>query len=287
VIKRYISEGYFDRVKKDFAFLVKRIHKERGEYDLRLRHNSMNLYYKGNSMAKIGVTRGDYDVKIHEKFTDLADTRDPRKLTGYKTEHLSSSQLRSFFSKRELDKRAARIKKTNWGEEVSFEQMLITDNPPTKKFMIIDRQVTGGALDRHRLDLLALKRKRGAKNIYSPVILEVKLGNNPELAGAVLEQLCDYIERMERDLTNIARCYETSYSQMNALGLLEDGMPKAIEIAGPVEGMIVVGGYSGIANNAIKSLRKAPRSLEGKSEKRISIWQADNSLLKGSVGLIA
>jgi len=54
-----------------------------------------------------------------------------------------------------------------------LEQMLITDSPPTPEFVIIDRQVTGGALGRSRLDLLALRRVSPEGFEYRLVVLEV------------------------------------------------------------------------------------------------------------------
>jgi hypothetical protein len=72
-----------------------------------------------------------------------------------------------------LNRIASRIKQVNWGEEVALEQMLITDSPPTPEFVIIDRQVTGGALGRSRLDLLALRRVSPEGFEYRLVVLEV------------------------------------------------------------------------------------------------------------------
>jgi hypothetical protein len=62
MITRSIDENKFDRVCKDFGFLVERIHKEQGELDLRLRDNYFNLYYKGNSLAKVRVGRIPYQI---------------------------------------------------------------------------------------------------------------------------------------------------------------------------------------------------------------------------------
>ena len=52
-MKRYFSDEKFERLCKDFAFLVSKAKDYKGELDIRLRDNYFNLYYKGNSLAKI------------------------------------------------------------------------------------------------------------------------------------------------------------------------------------------------------------------------------------------
>ena len=144
-IKRSIDADRFSNVVADTAFLVERIHEECGELDLRLRDNYFNLYYKGNSMAKVEVMPGDsgYVVSIHRKFTEKVDTfAEFKALTGYTKKKVKRTELQRALSKKALRRIASSIKRVNWGEEVTFEQMLITDNPPRPEFMIIDRQVT-------------------------------------------------------------------------------------------------------------------------------------------------
>jgi hypothetical protein len=289
-IKRSINADRFSNVVADTAFLVERIREERGELDLRLRDNYFNLYYKGNSMAKVEVMPGDsgYMVSIHRKFTERVDTfAEYKALTGYTKKKVKRTELWRALSKTALKRIASSIKRVNWGEEVTFEQMLITDNPPRPEFMIIDRQVTGGALGLKRLDLLALKRVRAGRNEYKFTILEVKLGNNLELEGDVLTtQLRPYIKTLTDHLADFAQCYEETYRQMRAMGLLDTAMPSEITIVGPVEGMIVVGGYSGIAKAAIKKLRQLKKGVsdpkDKEIDKRISVWHRPSLLQEGS-----
>ena len=73
IIKRYFSPENLERVKDDFKFLLKMSkHKNcKGELDLALRDNYFNLYYKGNSLAKVEFTDDDtypYKIKINTKF---------------------------------------------------------------------------------------------------------------------------------------------------------------------------------------------------------------------------
>ena len=70
-IRRYFTEDYYDRVKKDFPFLVSIVSKSMGEYDLSIRKNYFNLYYKGYSIGKIKPSRDNkYSISIHKKFFD-------------------------------------------------------------------------------------------------------------------------------------------------------------------------------------------------------------------------
>ncbi len=279
VIKRSFDKLIFDHIKKDLKFLVNRIHREHGELDMRLRDNYFNLYYQGNSMAKVRKTSNDYEILVHRKFTKESDScRNQEKLVGYININKNGEGLRTCLSKTELDKMASRIKKVNWGEEVTFEQMLITDNPPSTDFIIIDRQITGGSLEKKRLDLLALRRITGQENEYKFVILEVKLGNNTELEGKVLDQLRKYIEIINGNIDEFSRCYENTYQQMKELELLNDDLPEKIKISGPVEGIIVVGGYSQIADIAINKMMRKLKDSPSKLDKNISIWQANNRL---------
>ncbi len=283
-IKRWIDQDRFEAARDDLRKIAKRVAASRGELDLRLRDNYFNLYYKGNSMAKVSLLRKGYRLSIHRKFTVEADkAKDTSELKGYSTTPvISGEELNTQLSTARLARIASRIKKENWGEEVTFEQMLITDNPPSPEFMIIDRQVTGGALGRSRLDLLALRRADGDSHQYEFVILEVKLGNNPELQGDVLtEQLRPYIRTLTNDLSSFARCYEEAYRQTHSMGLLCNKMPAEITITGPVKGMIVVGGYSGMAADAISKLQSLKKSEPDPIDEQVTIWRQPCLLTEG------
>lgn len=67
-MKRYLDDSIFEKFKQDFEFLFRIIKNSKGEYDLRLRDNYFNLYYQGNSMAKVRLYKENYEVEIHEKF---------------------------------------------------------------------------------------------------------------------------------------------------------------------------------------------------------------------------
>lgn len=234
---------------------------------MRLRGNYFNLYYKGNSLAKVNFNKGYYAICINKKFArgvfdkskefwtckSVGDycifiVKEPRK-------------LKSFFQKKHLDRMSRNIKKVNYGEEIAFEQMLITDNRDREDLIIIDRQVTETALKGKRIDLLALKRSENGKFMF--LVIEVKLGNNNELQGKVAEQLQSYINHIKRKdiFLNWKRCYEKVYEQMKGLGFFDRG-PVSLEINENIKGLVLVGKYSGMAQEKIILLRKKYKDLD-------------------------
>jgi len=258
-MNRYFSAENLERVCADFAFLVKKISDYRGELDLRLRDNYFNLYYRGNSLAKVTpVKDGCYDVVIHRKFSREIFRDDPRFTCTDAGSHcrirVRNRFLRPLFKKKNLDALLRNIKKVNYGEEIVFEQLLITDNVDRDDLILIDRQVTEPGMN-SRIDLLALKRTQG--NHFSFVVIEVKLGNNRELAGAVGKQLNGYIHHIESHIEEWACSYRETYRQMKLLKILEPQRWDEIEIDRKVEGLVVVSGYSGIARESIRQLQNS------------------------------
>ena len=63
-------------MKEELRALACRVNDTHGELDFRLRDNYFNLYYKGNSMAKVTVMGSGYRVAVHRKFSDEADDSD-------------------------------------------------------------------------------------------------------------------------------------------------------------------------------------------------------------------
>ena len=201
-IKRFFSDDNFKRVKKDFQFLSKFVQNSYGEYDLSIRENYFNLYYKGYSIGKIEPKRdNEYKVSIHANFFSGSKADNPtyyksKKYSGqYCVLQLHIKNLHPFFQINHLAEFAANVKKEPSGE-IGFEQSLLTDNLNQDSVIIIDRQITDTELKRRRLDLLALRRVD--ENKYKFQLLEVKLGNNDELKGEVAKQLDWYVKHVER-----------------------------------------------------------------------------------------
>ncbi len=260
VIARYFDDDLFNAIKNDWKFLVEKIKSSGYEYDLQIRDNYFNFYYRGNSLGKIEYRKkaGHYNITVHHRFIDEKKIKNR---FSYKTSEeylifsIRKNQLQPFFSSENLHSMGRRVKKVNYQEETTFEQMLMTDNVNRTDLIVIDRQVVDET-GRTKMDLLVLEQKQG--NDYQFCIIEVKLGNNPELKGAVITQLRGYIDRITTNFPDYKECYERNLSQKQELGLLDSNMK--INIVPGVTGLIAVLGYSGIAKKSIGELKgKDPR----------------------------
>jgi len=256
VISRYLSHETYEAVRKDFGFLIDKIKQSGFEYGLQIRDDYLNLYYKGNSLGKISYrkAKGWYEIRIHRKFVEGLGSAIKRFKNVREKEYylftIGSKQLHPLFSMRNLLLMGQKVKDVQFQEEIVFEQMLLTDNANRDDLIIIDRQV----VDRNsstKMDLLALKRNDAGT--YQFCVLEVKLGNNSELKEKVFEQLSGYIERITNNFQQYKICYEKNAAQKQGLGLLPDGLK--INIVEGVLGVVVVGGYSGLAEQSIRALK--------------------------------
>jgi len=273
IIERYLklSADKWGKTKKDLQQLVKLINDSKGEYSLQLRENYFNIYYQGNSLSKVIPNRnGTYTAAIHEKFlTDrirenLKKYSVIKKTTGKKSDHvrfiIQPQNLHQFFQRSNINSLSSKIREVHSGEEITFEQVLITDNPPSKNFIIIDRQVADHR-SKAQMDLLALKRDSVDRPFHFMVI-EVKLGRNPELHGKVGKQLNDYIKHIGIYIKDYTKCYKENYRQKKELGLFnpfDHRLPKEIEIdedKKTVEGLVYACGYSQLAEQALQNLRQ-------------------------------
>ncbi len=262
VIKRYISdEEAFETIISDFAFLVKRIKISGFEYDLQIRNGYFNLYYKGNSIGKILYKKfiGQYEVSIHRKFVNdkIRKKFDPVIKKRYLIFKFPRKQLHPFFNSENLNSMASKVKKNYFQEEIIYEQMLMTDNVNRDDLLIIDRQVID-KVSKTKMDLLTLKRKENSN--YQFCIVEVKLGNNPELKGKVINQLKDYVKRIEDNFKDYKECYEKNFKQKRELGMFDS--PYSINIVPGVSGVIVVMGYSELAKKSIEELKQKNSSIK-------------------------
>ena len=159
-----------------------------------------------------------------------------------------------------------------------MEQVMVTDNPPSVDFFIIDRQVADH-LNWARVDLLALKRGEAGK--YHFVVIEVKLGRNNELREKAGKQVSSYVEHIRKHISDYAICYQKNYEQKKQLGLFDgngEEMPDHITIdknLNNVEGVVVAGGYSQLAK---KNIAKLNAAME-KNDWDISVKQMPRMLL--------
>ena len=267
MINRYFSPENLKRFKQDFSFLIKITQTSLGEIDISIRDNYFNIYYRGNSLAKITFKKdNNYRIDIHTKFLSNTSAKNPKyynkciEKNNYFYIDLSKEQLHPFLQKKHIAQIATKIKVENYSEELNFEQTLITDNINNNKIIFIDRQVTDSKLNRKRLDLLALKQI--SDNKYQFLIAEIKLGNNKELKDKVALQLEEYIDHIKQNFILYKRCYEIQYKQKKNLGLIQRPNFASIEIVEPVDGIVIVNGYSGIAKLQIKELKDKKTKLK-------------------------
>ena len=266
-IDRFFShkDEDWEVIKKDLKPLVKLINKSNEEYNLQIRQDCFNIYYQGNSIAQVTPRKNrTYSVQIHEKFV-AGGMREKlenyslckRSKSGYINFNVKSGNLHRFFQRNHLDRISGLIRKVHNGEEITMEQVIVTDNPPSPEFFIIDRQVADH-LNWARIDLLAVQRSEMGK--YYLVVFEIKLGRNPELRGKAGKQVSDYVKHIREHIDDYAFCYQKNYEQKKQLGLFDnaDGpMPDSILIdcdKNSVEGVVVAGGYSQLAKENIKQL---------------------------------
>jgi hypothetical protein len=271
-IKRYISdEESFKDIVSDFGFLVTKIKESCFEYDLQIRNGYFNLYYKGNSIGRISYNRKQqkYEVSINKKFIDetIKERFSPVERNDDLLFSIDRKDLHPLFQTKNLKSMSYKVKSNHFQEEIIYEQMLMTDNVGRDDLLIIDRQVSDKA-SRTKMDLLALKKN--TKGQYQFCVLEVKLGNNPELQGSLLHhddggkkgvniQLKGYMERIEENFDDYKACYEKNLEQKERLGLIK--RPDGIEIVPGVIGAVVVLGYSGIASRMIAQLKEVEPSI--------------------------
>lgn len=263
VIARYISDKkvFEETICKDFKFLVDKIKDSGFEYSLEIREDYFNLYYQGNSIGKIVYrsSKNDYEVSINRKFTAgrMLGGIVPRSVGKSEIFVIPPNKLPAFFSKVNLRYLSQMVKDENYQEEIGFEQMLMTDNVGRSDFVIIDRQVVDHS-SREKIDLLGLKRIEGDN--FQFCVLEVKLGNNKELKGDVRGQLQRYAARIEKHFDDYKKCYQRNFEQKKKLGLI-DSIEK-INIVPDVLGIIVVGGYGGLAEPSIRELRNKDKGIK-------------------------
>jgi len=271
-IKRYLSDKNLQRFITDFKNLIKIINSSNGELDLAIRDNYLNIYYKGCSLAKISLkTPNKYRVNIHRKFFEGTDADNP---DFFDAKNISKNYVSltltakkpplRFLQQKHINQFCSKIKQVNYGEEIVFEQALITDNLERDDLIIIDRQITDRALSRKRMDLLAIEQIKAKSNKYRFLVIEVKLGNNPELEIDVAKQLNSYVKHIEKHFDDYKMCYEKMYEQKRQIGILNARVFPSIEIEKPVKGIVVVGGYSLLAKKSIANLETAFPELQVK-----------------------
>jgi len=276
-IRRPVITRYFNQEGEQWANtinelkpLVRLVNASTGEYSLQLREDYLDIYYQGNAIAKVQPNKnGTYSVSIHRKFisnkllerldqySEIKHVTKNESAKGYFRFRIKARDFKAFFQRSHVNSIISKIRAVHNGEEITMEQVIITDNPPDRDFIIIDRQVADHS-NWSRIDLLAIKRD--STNEFHFVVIELKLGRNAELRGKAGKQVSDYVTHIKQNMADYIKCYQRNYCQKKQLGLFDDEMPDNISINADidsVEGIVVACGYSQIASENITSLHKA------------------------------
>jgi hypothetical protein len=265
VIRRYFRDpAQLTKVTTEFRQLVRAINASRGEYTLQLREDSFNVYYRGSSLASVRPSGERYSVRIHRRFLEgrvlerLGEHSDgpPYGGTGDSAPdirfYVQPADLPRFFRSENMRAIASNIARVNYSEELTFEQVLMTDNPPSETLIVIDRQIADHSWNR-QMDLLALARDSASGPFYF-LVIEVKMGKNPELREKVGQQLTDYMDHIRGYMDDYIDCYRMNYRQKKSMGLLGAAFPDDVQIEERVEGLVVTGGYTLRSEEATENL---------------------------------
>lgn len=263
-IRRFLSEKNLERLMKERGFLIKNIINSEGELQLCLRDNYFNVYYRGNSLAKvIFEPENKYKVEINSKFVPQVIIDDPEFSNNYRIAtdedketsyifNIEQDKLKKLLRKDYIEAMKLKIAKVDYKQELEFQHSIMVDNILNEKYLLIDIQITDKYFNRKRVDLIALKNI--GENKYRIVVIEVKLGNNGELKEAVYTQLKRYTEHVNKYFDCYKETYEKQYYQLKQLGLLYSHKYETITIDNQVEELILVGRYIVKAKEQIAEL---------------------------------
>jgi hypothetical protein len=148
-------------------------------------------------------------------------------------------------------------------DETNFEQQIIADNLDNRDCLIVDRQILHPGHGSDKLDLLALATT-GTDSEFNFHVIEVKMGNNPELRGKVAMQLDRYRALATANLKSWKEGYRKTLEQLRELGFFTWLDPRSLTIGSRVTGSIVVFGYPALAKPAMKQLTERHSDLEVK-----------------------
>jgi len=142
-IERYLDEPNVERPAREFKYLLSAVKSYHGELELAFRKGRLSVYYRGNSPATIVFRHADtYRIEIHERFLAGLDKGTRAKFSvsrGYGRVEVDAHDAHQVLRRPNIDKLMKAIRDVNHSEELTFEQILITDNPPTPGFLLIDR----------------------------------------------------------------------------------------------------------------------------------------------------
>jgi len=287
-IRRHLNEEEWTH-HRDLSFLADMARKSHGDLWFAIREHRVSLYHQGklvctvNFVPRTGRAASTYprpyNVGFGRRFTeptkpksgwaplgewDLADQIDDlagckgRRSGSYSYYNLDAAGLKRVITPAVVKRLCAAIRAINYGGEITFEQLLVAQNPPRPDFLVIDRQIADShpKFARQRMDVLALRRVAGDE--FSFVVIELKLGNNPAAWGEVVGQTKRYVDHIEHDVAEeYCATYAKMYEQLAQFGLIGSEMPRTITIRPDrPEGVVVIGYADKALEEHVKTLRE-------------------------------
>ena len=233
--------------------------------DVRLRDNSLNLYFRGRSLARIvGRHRLPAKLEIHHKYVVADQIGD---CAGRRSGHYCAFYVDAAFAEvyraclDTMIKRARRYA----GPEEDVELRLLERNDSTAAVCCFDRQIQVPGT-RRTLDLMGFV----AGEVPALVAIEVKRYPDPRIQY-VPRQLNEYLEildpKQEGLRDDVARSYRTVCEQLRTLGLSAPD-PTLITAGMPVKGLVIVSDY-----NSRSRLLPRAHELAVKLERPMHLWQ--------------
>jgi hypothetical protein len=206
-----ILKGLLEKVKQDM------------DLDLEIRDNSLNIYYKGNSLLKLDELRSStpcrYRPTIHQKFLD------GQTVSVFENEAAVHDFLRLIPTLKENILRFGRS-----SIETEYEQMIIRANNDelrnNSEYFMIDRQYNAGSSGRFDLTGFYWQREGRRKHQEVPIcLIEIKYALNQDIQ-TLDEQISRYYEAIARDFNAFAEEAESVFQQKLALGLFHQSQDR-------------------------------------------------------------
>jgi hypothetical protein len=211
---RGLSDRFMNSLKTGhLSALTRKVIKD-PDLDLQIRHNYLNIYYKGNSLLKLSETRQQqYKAYIHPKF--LGD----QPISALDDE----ASVESFLG-RILYLKESIITYGKSSLEIEYEQLIIraNNNEPRNntEYFIIDRQYTTEKGERFDLTGIYWSRsKKRSKGQEVPLcLIEIKFALNREIRQ-LHRQLSAYYQSLQNQFKNIVAESQHVFRQKLDLGL--------------------------------------------------------------------
>ncbi len=215
IFLRRLEQGFLNCLQEGhLSPLIDRVTEDK-DLDLQIRDNYINIYYKGNSLLKLGPTKGlKYKPIINSKFTfglslpeelhDTVSTQQFIDLIPWLKENIQK------YGKSSL--------------EIEYEQLLIRANnlelKNNSEYFIIDRQYTTEARDRFDLTGFFWDRDGRKRGQTVPLcFFELKFALNSDLKE-VHDQIQRYYNHIANNSKNFAQECHQVFNQKVSLGLL-------------------------------------------------------------------